>query len=233
MRSLGVLPPDAPDPRDATSARLRTLSFPVMGLAPQRTIEDDGAIGFTEGSGGDGGVWHVAVSVGYALWRNPDDRDDPVNLADLDERTRASLEEEPPWPRPAWLVEAAQRMRYRRLWETVRTSWHRDRDERTTLERQLVDHVNYVLMNSFREELGLQPGPLTDRAWMVSETSVRRGVTLVVDGDAHDACEIDTDPFVYAIGARLSDELVVTVVVPRDDLHHVRIALVTRDRPGR
>ncbi|GAA1800466.1 hypothetical protein GCM10009749_05410 [Agromyces neolithicus] len=229
MQFAGVLPPDAPDPMDEIRARVRTMAFPVMGLTPQRTVEDHGSFGVSDGHDSDG-LSNQSVSISYTLWRNPDDRDDPANLAELDERTRAALDEEPPWPRPGWLVQGVQRMRYPQLWEVVRTTWNRDRSEYTSLSRQLVDHANYILMNRFGEELRLPPGPLTDRAWEVTESAVDPTAELEIDGRSVSASEIDTDPLVYAIGAHLSPDVVVTVVVSREDLPYLRIALTTRAR---
>lgn len=64
----------------------------------------------------------MTVSMSATLWRNPVNKSDPVNLADLDEATRRALDEVPPWPRPAWLVESVERMRYPMLWEAVQTT---------------------------------------------------------------------------------------------------------------
>ena len=103
------------------------LPVPARGLVPQASLEDDGHLaltmqGQTQGQGET--MTAMSVGVGYLLWRNPHDRSDPVNLADLDDQTRRSLDEVPPWPRPTWLIEAVERMRYPRLSEAVRTSWH-------------------------------------------------------------------------------------------------------------
>lgn len=222
-----MLPPDAPDPRIEAEARARTAPFPVMGLMPQPSLEDRSMVGIAEGHDSTGRS-QLSVSIGYTLWRNPDDPGDPVNLADLDDRTRAAIEDEPPWPRPAWLIEQVQRMRYPQLWEAVRTTWHREPAEHTTVSRQLVEHANHILMNQFREQLGLEDGPTTRTEWMISETSVNPAATLQVEGTARAASEIDTDPFVYAIGVQLDPDVVATIVVPRDELPHVELALVTR-----
>ncbi|KAA9107925.1 hypothetical protein [Microbacterium rhizomatis] len=227
MHIAGVLPPDAPDPRDAHRELLRVLAFPLMGLVPQPTIEDHDSFGFIEGKDAEG-RWQMSVSITYTLWRNPADHEDPVNLAELDEQTRESLDVEPAWERPAWLIEGVQRLRYPMLWEAVRTSWHRDESEYTTLSRQLVDHANYVLMNQFREELGLPRGPHGDTAWQISQSAVNPAVTLEIDGVEVAASEIDTDPFVYAVGARLAPDVVTTVVIARDHLPYVRVALSLR-----
>ncbi len=167
MQFAGVVPEDAPDPRLASAERVRALPFPAVGLIAQASITDTGGFGFQE-TGGTGGPTAVAVSRSYTLWRNPDDHSDPVNLAELDEQTRTSLDTEPPWPRPMWLVEAAQLLRYPMLWEAVRTSWNRDASEHNTLAQQLVDHANHILRNRYREQLGLQPGPDIGGDWMIT-----------------------------------------------------------------
>ncbi|MFE5409316.1 hypothetical protein [Microbacterium sp. NPDC056569] len=230
MQFAGVLPEDAPDPRIQARRRLIDLPFPLMDLTPQPSIEDIGAPGFAEGTDAKG-RFQLSVSLSYTLWRNPDDRSDPVNLRELDPQERAAIDDVPPWPRPSWLIEYVETMRYPRLWEAVRTSWNRDASEYTTLSRQLIDHANYILMNEFREELGLPPGPTDDGPWQVGPSSVNAAATLEIDGHAVPAAEIDTDPFVYAIGAQLDHDVVTTVVVPREHVPLLRIALRTRD-PG-
>jgi hypothetical protein len=232
MRIAGVLPEDAPDPRLESARRLLGLRFPLMALAPQPTIEDADLPAIMEATDNSGRS-QFAVSFSYTLWRNPDDRADPVNLKDLDPEERSAIETVPPWPRPAWLVELVEMMRYPRLWEAVRTSWTRDCSEYTTLERQLVDHTNHILVNQFREELGLAPGPTEDDAWMVRPSSVNTAATLEIDGEDVSAVEIDTDPFVYAVGARLRPDVVTTVVIARDHLPYVRLALRTRTPAAR
>lgn len=230
MRIVGALPEDAPDPRLESAARVRALWFPVVGLVSQPSIADTGGFGFQE-TRGTSGHTATAVSRSYTLWRNSDDHSDPANLTDLDEKTRASLDIDPPWPRPAWLIEAAQLMRYPMLWEAVRTSWNRDESDLTTLARQLVDHANHVLRNRFREQLGLQPGPPdgSGRDWMVTTSAVRAGATARLDGADVHAVEIDTDPFVYAIGFPLREDVVVTAVLPRDELKYLDLAFVAGD----
>src|SRR5262249_7606316 len=116
VRFAGILGEDAPDPRLEWIEQARQMPVPIIGLVPQRHREDWGAIGV--GTGTRNGVLDMCeVSVGYTLWRNPDDHDDPVNLASLD----FPDESEPPWPRPQWLIEQVRRMRYPMLWECVRT----------------------------------------------------------------------------------------------------------------
>lgn len=228
MHFSGVLPEDAPDPRLEHAARVRRLPFALMGLIPQPRLEDGDGYSL-EAADGSRGHSHDAVSISYTFWRNPDNRDDPANLAELDEQTRASLEVEPPWPRPAWLLEMVERLRYPLLWEAVRTSWYRDHTEYTTLEAQLVHHTNHILMNRFREELGLEAGrPAREGSWRATEAAVNRAASVVVNGVETSAHEIDTDPFVYAVGVRLSPALVATAVIPREFLPFVRVELATR-----
>lgn len=153
MQFTGILPEDAPDPRSEREKLLKSMPIPIYGFAAQHAV---GVTDIGVSSSTDGRVMSVmTASVSATLWRNPSDKSDPVNLADLDERTRRSIEEVPPWPRPAWLIESVERMRYPMLWEAVQTAWHRTESEYTTLAYLLVHHANHILMNHFREQLGL------------------------------------------------------------------------------
>lgn len=226
MRDAGILPEDAPDPRLEREELAKAMPVPVIDFASQSAIEFAGLS--VTSSGSDDGVNEMTVGVSATLWRNPADKSDPVNLADLDDVTRRSLDEVPPWPRPAWLVESVERMRYPTLWDAVQTTWHREGSERSTLDALLVHHVNHILMNHFREEAGLNvhdwnaPG-------LASERVVRPGVDVSIDGEIVSGAEIDTDPFVYAVGARLSSGGTFTAVIPREHLPHLRLAF--RQRP--
>jgi hypothetical protein len=42
------------------------------------------------------------------------------------------------------------------------------------------------------------------------------------------ALEIDTDPFVYAIGVKLAADTVLTAVIPRAELQHVTVEFAQR-----
>ena len=46
--------------------------------------------------------------------------------------------------------------------------------------------------------------------WMITTSAVREGATARFDGARSMRREIDTDPFVYAIGFPLSEDVVVT-----------------------
>ncbi len=227
MRFEGILPEDAPDPRIEQARLLKLMPIPVMGLVPQPSLEEMDTAGFQSGED-DRGYSEMTASLSYTLWRNPNDHSDPINLADLDEQQRSAIEHVPPWPRPAWLVEHVGRLRYPLLWEAVQTSWHRDSSERTSVGELLVDHVNYILMNQFRQERGLSGNPWDQPAPDVTVRAVNRRVSVLVDGVEVPAAEIDTDPFVYGIGAELDGGGVVTAVIPRAELGHVRIQFATR-----
>lgn len=226
MEFRGVLPEDAPDPSIAAEARLRAVEFPVFDLRPQPSITRMPITGFTEGSGSRG-VTELSAQFSYTLWRHPDDHSDPRNEIELDEQTRRALDEEPPWPRPTWLIERAQLFRYPMLWEAVRTAWHREPDPgRHGLATQLVDHANHVLENRFRDQLGLPSGPGAFENGRVKESAVAQSA-LAVDGEERPGLHVDTDPFVYAVGFRVDEHVVCTVVLPRDSLPFLDLALVT------
>lgn len=229
MEIGGFLPEDAPDPSVASEARLHAIPFPVFQLRPQPAITRMPNTGFTEGSGWAGHE-ELAVDFSYTLWRYPEDHSDPRNEIDLDEQTRRSIEDEPPWGRPAWLAEQAQLFRYPMLWSAVRTAWQASPDpERHSLAQQLVDHTNYVLQNSFREELGLPATPAwpsDDSGWRATPTVVAEA-SISVDGRDLPGLHIDTDPFVYAIGFRVDDHVVCTTVLPRDSLPFLDPAIMT------
>jgi len=226
MRFGGFLPEDAPDPRIALAEKVKLMPVPVMGFVGQPALEDvhmDNTMsqGVTEFS-------HMRVGISYTLWRNPDRRSDPVNLADLDEAMRRGIEGPFPVPRPAWMVEQVERMRYPLLWEAVRTTWHRDPSEFSVPSRLLVEHANHILTNRFRKELGLGEIGADRFAARLTERAVTPRATVTVDGIELPALEIDTDPFVYAIGVELAPGTVVTAIVPRDDLDYVHIEFARR-----
>lgn len=221
-----VVPTDAPDPSVEAEARVRSVSFPVFQLKPQPSLSRAPIAGFME-SRGAAGREELAVLFTYTLWRYPEDRSDPRNEVELDERIRRAIEEEPPWGRPAWLIEQAQIFRYPMLWEAVRTAWHASPDPQlASLPQQLIDHTNHVLRNSFRAELGLPAGPSTSTEWKVTAASVAE-TTVNVDGHDLPALQIDTDPFVYAVGFLVDEYVVCTTVLPRDSLPFLDLALTT------
>lgn len=227
MRPAGILPEDAPDPRAKWVENLKLMPIPVLGLMPQPSLEDTDSVGLTY-SLDDRGYSEMTASITYTLWRNPDDRTDPANLADLDEQTRRAIEEVPSWPRPAWLIEQVERMRYPQLWEAVRTTWHREPSERSSVQSLLADHVNHILRNQYRQELWPGSKPWDQHPPPVTGQMVNGRARTVINGIAVPGAEVDTDPFVYGIGARLAGGGVVTAVLPRAELKRIQIQFTTR-----
>ena len=232
MKFRGILSEDAPDPRLPQNEQRKLMPIPVIGFVPQPSLEDTDSLSLQYGQTARG-LSDMTVAVSYTLWRNPHDHSDPVNLADLDEQTRKSLDTVPPWPRPAWLIEMSERMRYPQLWEAVRTTWHRDQSELSSLNNVLVDHVNHILMNQYREQCGLSGDSRDFTAPAVTTRTVNNTVTVIVDGTETSAAEIDTDPFVYGIGTRLASGGVMTAVLPRTELDRIQIEFRTRTEPLR
>lgn len=227
MRAAGILPEDAPDPRAEWVENLKLMPIPVFGLMPQPSLEDTGAVSLSYGLD-DRGYSEMTANISYTLWRNPDDRSDPVNLADLDETTRRSIEKVPPWPRPPWLVEQVERLRYPQLWEAVRTTWHRVPSERSTVQSLLADHVSHILMNLYRQELWPGSNPWDQHPPAVTGRMVNVQARIVINGVDVPGAEVDTDPFVYGIGAQLAGGGVVTAVLPRAELKHIQVQFTTR-----
>lgn len=227
MRLAGILPEDAPDPRDKLAEQLKLLPVAVLGFVPQPTLEDAGDVAF-QGSRDDRGYSMMAASITYTLWRNPHDRADPVNLAGLDEHTRRAIEEVPPWPRPAWLVEQVQRRRYPQLWEAVRTTWHREPSERSAVDRVLVGHATHILRNQFKSQLGLSEDLGSRPASLDPSPVVTGKASLLINGVEVPGVEVDADPLVYGLGAALPDGAVVTAVLPRAELKHLQFHFTTR-----
>ncbi|WP_246078122.1 hypothetical protein [Rhodoglobus vestalii] len=201
------------------------MPIPVIEFAAQRSVEvtDIGVNSSTDALGCDS----MTASVSATLWRKPEDKSDPANLADLDDKTRRSLEEVPPWPRPAWLIERVESMKYPMLWEAVQTSWHRDESELADLDNLLVQHANYILMNQFREEPGLDVHDWDSPA-LTSKRMIRAGIDVTIDGESVTGAEIDTDPFVYAIGAKLANGGTLTAVIAREHLPFIRLGFARR-----
>lgn len=227
MRHDGVLPEDAPDPRVERHRRLGDMPSPVMGLIAQPSLEDTDSVSISDGQDG-AGYTSFAVGITYTLWRNPADRSDPINLARLTDEMRTAIELVPPWPRPPWLVEQVQLLRFPQLWDAVWTTWDHDLSEHTTLTRHLVDHANDVLTNRYRDESVSRPRLSPE--FRVTEGSVKPAAAVLVDGGATPAAEIDTNAIVYAIGAQTAPRTVVTAVLPRSELQYIRVAFATRRR---
>jgi hypothetical protein len=212
--------PPPPTPAEVAAA----FPVPLMTLAPQNSIEEV-AVGTVSGNV-NGEAFERSASLSYTLWRNPDDRGDPANLLELTDEQRTGLDRVPVNPRPPWMDAVIARMRYPRLWDAVTTSWFAQRDDLHTLEHELTQHVNYIVMNRFREERvrGDSPGEI-DRP--VTERDIQRGRPVVVDGAERAGLLIDTDPNVLGLGIDLGDRFL-TGVFERSHLPYVRLEFVTR-----
>ncbi len=228
MRFGGVLPADAPDPRERTIGQLRDLHAVVLGLVPQPHVEDWCALGIETGAR-NGVTDRFAAVLSYTFWRNPADRADPINLAELDDATRTALDTTPSWPRPPWLLDRVERMRYPMLWEAVRTSWHREDARRPSVPAELVRHVNNVLANRHHTEWTRDPAALAHGLpEHVDERHVERDIPVTVDGATIPGLRIDTDPFVLGIAADLGAGRTLTAVVDRDALPFLTIEFAER-----
>jgi hypothetical protein len=227
VRFAGIIHEDEPDPRLRWREQARQMPVPIFGLVRQPHLEDWDAIGIGSGTR-DGVLESCEASISYTLWRNPDDRGDPVNLAELDERQRRALEVEPPWPRPQWLVEQVRRMRYPMLWECVRTHWCGQPRAFDSAPALLVAHVNHVLVNRLQQTRVVGdygPHDLTDP---VDQRCVEPEVPVLVDGTARDGFRINTDPQVYGLSVDIDAHTVLTAVIPRDALPYVEVAFAAR-----
>ena len=219
MEFAGHITPDHPAPPTADDL---DFAVPIATFVEQSALEELGVGTVANGS------TLVEVALSFTLWRRPDDPEHPDNLADLTPEVRASLDVLPPWPLPAWMHESRRRMRYPSLWEAVRTTRVDpvQRADHATPAAVLVHHVNHVLRNTFRGERvrGEHFGELLGAA---TERGVQPAV-VSYDGVDVDGIQFDTDAHVTAIGVDLGDRLV-TAVVAREHLPHIRLAL--RDRP--
>lgn len=222
MEFGGRLPADAPDPRLERAARLRELPVPVMGLVPQPSLEDTDTLGITDGHDRSGLV-DMAVDVTYTFWRNPDDRSDPVNLAVLDDETRAAIERTTPWQRPRWLIEHVERMRYPQLWDAVRTTWTR-RVSGPDVIGAIAEHLGQILANRYGQPaLG---DDLSGSRSVIEQECV--DTTIEVDGMPQGAVGFDGHPLLHAVGVQVGPSAVATVVLPRDVLPYVEVGLSAR-----
>ncbi|WIB65061.1 hypothetical protein [Curtobacterium sp. MCBD17_040] len=235
MHIGGRVPTDQPDLKLAMRAEADALGIAVAGFVPQRHLEDLGVAGISshgQGSGADAVTISAAVARMYTVWKNPDDRSDPVNLADLTSEMEDALARPVPRDLPPWLLERRERMRHPSLWEAVQTHWFAPGsaapgdDERDPPEL-LRAHVDHILHNRFRDEYGLGD-PTMEPGWteLVSIRAVQPRA-VVVDGTARDGFTIDTDAFVLGLAVPLDDGRVITSVVERDLLPWVTTEFVS------
>ncbi|WP_326962244.1 hypothetical protein [Arthrobacter sp. MP_M7] len=92
----------------------------------------------------------------------------------------------------------------------------------------LVDHVNCVLTNQYRQELGLSDNPSDQAAPAVTGRMTNDQVSVLVNGVDVPGAEVDTDPFLYGIGAEPAGGGVVTAVLPRNEPKLIRVQFTPR-----
>jgi hypothetical protein len=218
-RSIADVPP--PKTPDEVAA---DFPVPLLTLEAQHTLEELGA--GTTSHVHDGVLTSAAASISYTLWRFPD-RADPRNLADLSPEERAALDGEPVPEAPDWLLRVREPMRYPMLWEAVRTSWRAVASERRPVATELVEHVNYVVMNLFREER-VRNGFPGDVDGPAEERHVEQEVPVDVDGAQVPGLRLDTDPHVFGLAVDLGDRTL-TLAVAREHLPYLRLGF--RGRP--
>ncbi|MFF1877439.1 hypothetical protein [Leifsonia sp. NPDC058230] len=208
----------APPTVDEAIARFGGSAFT---LEPHESAEEAGASVWS--STRNGRETPSALTLSYTLWRHPENREDPRNLAELAPETAAALDELPPWPLPEWILETRARMRYPLVWDAVRTTL--PGSESRSLTQTLNEHADYIVQNLFRDERtrGDFPGTLIDP---VSEQHTIEG-TVVVDGAALRALWIESDPHIVAVAAQVGDRML-SAVVAREHLPFLRLDFATR-----
>jgi hypothetical protein len=167
-----------------------------------------------------------AATLSYTLWRNPADHEDPANFAELTPEVRAGLDQEPPSPLPEWMEFLREQMRYPMLWEAVRTTHISDGSVWHSPELAFIEHINYIVMNTFRAQrmLGEFPGELVDEA---IEDRIEHGVPLTLDGIQVNGMRYEDDQHIVGVAADLGDRYM-TAVIPREHLSLVRLEFKTR-----
>ena len=219
---------DRADPREMWREQARVLGLSAAGLVPQRHLEDWGITSVQSSRSGESAET-VRISRMYTVWRDPDDRQDPSDLRPLDADFLRMSTEAVPDDLPAWMSWMRDRARYPSLWEAVQTHWSSadaNRPEPPDVGTKLVHHVDYVLHNRFRAEHGL--GHPTEEPWtpLVQRAAVQPTDVVVDSTTVTDGVMIDTDAFVFGIGAPLPDGRSFTAVVPRSLLDLVTLEFI-------
>ncbi|MFS4505647.1 hypothetical protein ACMA46_05350 [Clavibacter sp. Sh2141] len=219
--------PDLPT-ADGTTAR---FGVDLFTFVPQPSLEEWGMNRGTQTRDG-GPETLLDASLMYTLWRNPDDRADPVNRGPLTDAELAALDEPTPRPLPAELEAVRQRMRWPSLWEAVKTTVMHPPGAGIfvpDLAGALLQHAEHIIVNSFRDaRTGDAFPPVISDAPAADDLD---RVRIEVDGVLVDGLRLDRDADVVAVGAQVGDRIL-TAVVPRAELAHVRLAFVTRPRPA-
>lgn len=83
-------------------------------------------------------------------------------------------------------------------------------------------------MNQFRQELWPGSNPWDQHAPPITARMVNSQAGTLVNGISVPGVEVDTDPFVYGVGAQLATGGVVTAVLPRAELKRIQVQFATR-----
>ncbi|PPF56448.1 hypothetical protein C5B94_03230 [Clavibacter michiganensis] len=238
MKFTGRASTDRPDPRAAWRDQAHGLGVSAAGLVPQRHLEDWGISGLQTSRrtvAGEQVTQPVTLSRFYTVLRNPDDLEDPANLRPLDDDLCRMQNEAVPDDLPEWMVWMRDRGRFPQLWEAVQTHYPPSgvsTADALDVAGLLASHADYVLHNAFREESGL--GDLPEHSWVrLVDREDARPAAVVVDGEVvSGGLTIDSNEFVVAVGAPLSDGRVVTAVVSRAHRDLVTLEFVTDGPDG-
>ena len=149
MHFVGRDPKDFPLP-PSVDETAEQFAVPLMAFIQQPSLTelDVASVGSSSG-GGPTSIDSVAIT--YTWWRKPEDKDDPVNLADLTALERESLGAEPVRPPTDWMLEMRRLMQYPSLWEAIITTRALDAEWQSP-KSVLVDHTNHILTNTFRDQ---------------------------------------------------------------------------------
>ncbi|HEV7813405.1 MAG TPA: hypothetical protein VGO99_10565 [Leifsonia sp.] len=214
-RAIDVPAPPTPD---QAIARFGGSAFT---LEPQPAVEEAGASVWSTTR--DGHETSAALTLSYTLWRHPENRDDPRNLAEMTPETQTALDDLPSWPLPEWMLEARARMRYPLVWDAVRTT--SPSMDGQSLAQTVTEHANYIVENLFRDERTRSGSP----GGLVDPVSERHAIEarLFVDGVALPGLRIGSDPHVIAVAAQIGDRMLSAVIL-RDQLPFLRLRFATR-----
>ncbi|MGH3653805.1 hypothetical protein [Glutamicibacter sp.] len=216
-----------PDPRIAQAEQLKLMPVPVMGLSVQPLVDDAGYLSVQDNYD-DHGLCDMSVSVSYTLWKAEVDRSKSLGGLEQDAVEGVVPGSVHQYRLPRWLAEYVRRMNYPQLFEAVRTTWTRDSEAGQTLAAALVDHANYVLINQFRQELGLPQESSAIPPLILTEKTVNGQAEVHIEDSKTAGAEIDTDPYIYAAGVEFPSGALMTAVLPRKYLDQLELRFAVR-----
>ncbi len=201
-----------------TAQRVEAFPVPVAGFIAQPHLELMPLASEWSSGNGEGVLTERSVTLSYTFWRNPSNRDDPSNLRDLDEATKAALAAPPVRQLAPQLEEARQRGRFPMVWDAIRTTIVGGGEDLPDLGTALIDHATYILMNTFRDTrtaaINADPSSHPCTVDGAPRTEHLQPAPFELDAVTYSGLLLDTDPDVWAGGIALADRLI-TVVVER------------------